>query len=63
MYAIPKSWSRKLATFTARKGQCFTKGRTTFVKANGAEDKPKGKTVNTEYFLAPWISQEKPRYV
>ena len=32
VYAIPKPSSRKQAIFTAYKCQCFTKGRTTFVK-------------------------------
>ena len=38
VYPKPKSSSRKQAIFTAYKRQCFTKGRTTFVKTNGAED-------------------------
>ena len=63
MYAIPKTLSRKQAIFTAYERLCFTKGRTTFVKTNGAEDKPKGRTVNTKYFVASLISQEKLRYV
>ena len=36
--------------FTACKCQCFSKGRTTFVKTNGVEDKPIGRTVNMKYF-------------
>ena len=63
VYAIPQPSSRKQAIFTACKHHCFTKGRTTFVKTNGAEDKPKGKTVNTKYFVAPLIYHKKPRYV
>ena len=63
VYAILKPISWKQAIFTACKRQCFTKGCTSFVKANGAEDKTKGKTVNTKYFVAPLISQEKPRYI
>ena len=63
VYAILKPMSWKQAIFTACKRQCFTKGCTSFVKANGAEDKTKGKTVNTKYFVAPLISQEKPRYI
>ena len=59
VYAIPKPCSRKQATFTACKRQFFTKGRTTFVKTNGAEDKQKGKTVNKKYLVALLI---KPRY-
>ena len=42
VYDVPKPFSRKQAIFTASKCQYFTKGRTNFLKANGAEDKPKG---------------------
>ena len=56
VHAIPKPSSIKRAIFMACKRQCFTQGRTTFVKTNGAEDKPKGRTVNTKYFVAPLIS-------
>ena len=63
MHAIPEPSSRKQAIFTACKRQCFIKGRTNFAKTNGAEDKPKGKTVNTKYFVALLLSQEKSRYV
>ena len=63
MYAIPKPSSRKQDIFTGCKRQYFTKGRTTSVKTNGAEVTPKGKTVNTKYFVAPLISQERPKYV
>ena len=61
MYAIPKPSSRKQAIFTVWKSQCFNKGRTTFVKTNVAEDKLKCRTVNTKYFVAPLIFQEKPK--
>ena len=52
MYAIPKPSTKKQAIFTACKRQCFNKGRASFVKTNAAEDKPKGRTVNTKYFQA-----------
>ena len=62
--AIPKQLSRKPTISKACKCLCFTKGCTTFVKTNGAEDKPKGRrTVTTKHFVAPLISQEKRRYV
>ena len=63
MHVIPKPSSRKQAIFTACKRQCFTKGHTTFVKTNGAKDKPKVRPVNTKDFVAPLMSQERPRYV
>ena len=62
--AIPKQLSRKPTISKACKCLCFTKGCTTFVKTNGAEDKPKGRrTVTTKHFVAPLISQEKRGYV
>ena len=62
--AIPEQLSRKPTISKACKCLCFTKGCTTFVKTNGAEDKPKGRrTVTTKHFVAPLISQEKRRYV
>ena len=53
VYAISKSLSRKQAIFTAAERQCVTEGRITFVKANGAEDKPKVNTMDTKYIVAP----------
>ena len=61
--AIPKRLSRKQAISKACKCLCFTTGYTTFIKTNGAEDKPKGGTVNKKHFVALLISQEKLRYV
>ena len=53
MYAISQPLSRKQAIFTAVKRQCVTEGHITFVKANGAEDKPKVNTMDRKYIVAP----------
>ena len=58
MFAIPKPSSGKQANFTACKRSASLKDA-----IRGTEDKPKSKTVNMKYFVAPLTSQEKPRYV
>ena len=60
---FPKLTSNFIHTiFIARERQHLSKGLTILVKTNGAEECPNGSTVNTKYFIKPFIIQEKHNY-